>query len=137
MTYDERWLEGVLARGQVRVVGSGGAGVPGRESADTPGRVRPHVSEAAFQAAVVRVAKDCGWDVWHPYSAKRSAPGYFDLTIAKAGQPIILSELKTATGVVTIEQQHWYDTVRQATGVECYIWRPDDMAEIVEKLLRK
>lgn len=88
------------------------------------------LSEAAFMAAVVRLAREHGWLFYHTYSSKKSAPGYFDCTLAKAGQPLVLAELKAATGTLTIEQQQWYETVQQATGVESYIWRPADVERI-------
>src|SRR5262245_22848890 len=92
------------------------------------------MSERAFMQAVRREALAHGWLFYHTFDSRRSAPGFVDCVLAKAGRPIILSELKTATGVVTIEQQRWHDTVAQASGVECYLWRPDDMAAIVATL---
>jgi hypothetical protein len=97
----------------------------------------PAVSERAFMQAVRKEALAAGWLFYHTFDARKSAPGFFDCVLAKPGHPLVLSELKTATGIVTLEQQRWYDTVRQATGVECYLWRPENMAEIVEILLRK
>src|SRR5262245_14470002 len=92
------------------------------------------ITERAFMQAVRREALAHGWLFYHTFDSRRSAPGFVDCVLAKAGYPIVFSELKTATGVVTIEQQRWLDTLRQVTGVECYLWRPDDIAQIVEKL---
>lgn len=96
---------------------------------------KPKMSERALQSAIMRLAKDNGWLAYHTWNARKSAPGYFDCTFAKVGHPLVLAELKTATGSLTIEQQRWYDITKQTTGVECYIWRPDDW-DLVEKLLR-
>jgi hypothetical protein len=122
MTYDERGLEGVLARGQVRVVGG------------MPERRQPPISERAFMQAVRREALANNYMFYHTFDSRRSAPGFFDCVLAKPGYPLVLAELKTETGIITIEQKRWYDTVVQATGVECYLWRPDDMEDICRVL---
>jgi hypothetical protein len=139
MPFDEAWLADVLARGQVRVVGSGGAGDRGRESADTPGRVRPHVSERVFQQAVLRVAKECGWAGYFTKDSRRSPSGFPDLVLVRppsATQPgtALFWELKSADGVVTLAQAHWLRLLCQVTRVEADIWRPDEMAMMIERL---
>jgi len=95
------------------------------------------VPERAFQHAVRKMALQGGWLFYHTYDARKSDAGFFDCVCAKPGYPLILAELKAATGVLTVEQQHWHDTVAHVAAVECYIWRPEDMAEIVSKLLQK
>ena len=54
------------------------------------------VSEKAFMSAVVKMARQYGWLVWHTYTARKSPPGYPDLTFCHpSGQrPLILAELK-------------------------------------------
>lgn len=133
MPYDERWLAGVLAKGQVRLVGSGAAGDRGRESADTPGRVRPHVSERVFQAAVVRVAKSCGWAAMHVHDSRRSPAGFPDLILVRDNVQLCW-ELKSADGVVTLAQAHWLRLLCQVTRVEADVWRPEEMAMMIERL---
>jgi hypothetical protein len=133
MPFDEAWLADVLAKGQVRLVGAGGAGDRGRESADTPGRVRPHVSEAVFQAAVVRVAKEAGWAAMHVHDSRRSPAGFPDLILVRDNVQLCW-ELKSADGVVTLAQAHWLRLLGQVTRVEADVWRPDEMAMLVERL---
>jgi hypothetical protein len=133
MPYDERWLADVLARGQVRVVGSGGAGDRGRESADTPGRVRPHVSERVFQQAVLRVAKEAGWAGYFTKDSRRSPSGFPDLILVRDNVQLCW-ELKSADGIVTLQQAHWLRLLGQVTRVEADIWRPDEMAMMIERL---
>jgi hypothetical protein len=139
MPYDERWLSDLLARGQVRVVGSGGAGDRGQESADTPGRVRPHVSERVFQSAVVRVAKEAGWAAMHVHDSRRSPAGFPDLVLVRppsATHPgtALFWELKSADGVVTLQQAHWLRLLCQVTRVEADIWRPEEWDSLVARL---
>jgi hypothetical protein len=134
MPFDEAWLADVLARGQVRVVGSGGAGDRGRESADTPGRVRPHVSERAFMQAVRREALAGGWLFYHTFDSRRSAPGFVDCVLAKPGRPLLCWELKTADGIVTLAQQRWLEVLGQVAGVETGVVRPEDWSSLVATL---
>jgi hypothetical protein len=92
------------------------------------------VSEAAFQAAVVRLAKQYGWLAYFTWSSKRSPEGYPDLTLAKAGQPLYLCELKREDGQVTPAQAAWLEALGQCTGVVAEIWRPAQLEEIVARL---
>jgi hypothetical protein len=65
----------------------------------------------------------------------RSTPGYPDLTLAKAGGPLLLCELKTDTGTLTAAQADWLALLRQVQGGEVYVWRPTDWPQIEERLL--
>jgi hypothetical protein len=127
MPYDDRWLADVLARGDVRLVGGQAPAGP------------PAVSEAAFQAAVVRVAKSCGWAAMHVHDSRRSPAGFPDLVLVRppsATQPgtALFWELKSADGVVTLAQAHWLRLLCQVTRVEADVWRPEEMATMVERL---
>jgi len=135
MPFDERWLADVLARGQVRVVGSGGAGERRKESADTPGLVRPHVSEKAFMAAVVRLARQEGWLAYHVHDSRRSLPGYPDLTLVHPQRHVALwAELKVPGGVLTLQQMHWLHALGQVERTEASLWTPEDWPGIEETL---
>lgn len=134
MPYDERWLADLLAKGQVRLAGSGVPGDRALHGSDTPGIARPQLSEAVFQAAVIELAKASGWMVWHAYSAKKSAAGYPDLTLARAGCPLICAELKTDTGQLTKAQQAWLAALAGSTGVVSAVWRPSMWEEICREL---
>ena len=92
------------------------------------------VSEKAFMAAVVRFATQQGWKVYHTHDSRKSTPGYPDLTMAKAGCPVIFAELKIAGEKPTIEQQAWLDTLRQAQHTQVFLWRPSDWPQITEVL---
>src|SRR5262245_10901023 len=99
MRLSESEYDALLARGTVWPL----EGTRRREAAV------PAISEKAFQSAIVREATRAGWLVFHPYSAKRSTPGFFDVSLAKAGHPLVLAELKTASGIVLLAQQRWFD----------------------------
>jgi hypothetical protein len=96
--------------------------------------VPPVLAEAVFQAAVVQLAKDCGWLVYFTKNSHNSPSGYPDLTLAKAGQPLYICELKREDGQVTKAQAAWLEALGQCTGVVADIWRPAQLQEIVERL---
>lgn len=125
--WSEEDLTRVLQHGQVHLVG------------ETP-PVGPPISEAAFMAAVIRVARQHDWHVFHPYDSRKSARGYPDLTLARLpghGHPgeVIWSELKVEAPL-TIEQEVWLATLSHVTQTEAYLWTPTDMPEIVARLSR-
>ena len=64
------------------------------------GRPAP-ISEAAFQAAIIRLARQNNYLYYHTHNSKRSPEGFPDLVLAKAGAPLLCIELKTDTGQVT------------------------------------
>lgn len=114
-----------------------------------PGKPPPPESpetEREFQAAVVKLARECGWSlVYHTHDSRRSARGFPDLVLVKPGAAdadgnpvpgtgrLLFAELKSADGTPTAEQLNWLFGVRTA-GVRAYLWRPADWAEIVATL---
>lgn len=94
-------------------------------------------SERAFLRAVVELAQSAGWRCFHPWLSVHSPSGWPDLVAAKAGEPLILAELKTAVGKVTAEQQRWLELLGQVQGVEVHLWRPDNWPEIEARFLRR
>lgn len=106
----------------------------------TPGQV-PQVIEKVFMAAVVRLAKEHSWLVFHPYDSRKSpGPGYPDLTLARLprdGRPgeVIWSELKV-DAPLTIEQEVWLATLSHVTQTRTFLWKPEDMPKIAQILSR-
>lgn len=94
----------------------------------------PVLLEATFQAAVIQLAKDCGWLCYFTKDSRKSPSGYPDLTLAKAGQPLYVCELKRADGQVTKAQQAWLDALARCSGVVAEVWRPSGLEEICQKL---
>lgn len=91
----------------------------------------PAVTERAFQAQVISMAKMLGWMVYHTHDSRRSEPGFPDLVLVR--ERIIYAELKTDKGRQSPEQLIWLSKLNQA-GAETYLWRPRDWDEIEKRL---
>ena len=95
------------------------------------------LSEAEWQSKVVALAKTNGWEHFHAYDARRSEPGFPDLTIwhpRRGG--VLFAELKTETGRVSPAQRAVLGSLHSA-GAEVYLWRPSDLPAVVERLTRR
>jgi hypothetical protein len=92
----------------------------------------PAMSEKVFMAAVIRLAKAHGWEVFHPYSMKRSpGEGYPDLTLVHPERHLcVWAELKVPGGVTTLAQQRWLEVLGQVTSVGATLWTPEDWDRI-------
>ena len=101
----------------------------------TRGQPAP-VSEKAFMQAVVQLARQQQYLVYHTWSSKRSPEGFPDLICARAGSPLLAIETKTDVGQVTAAQASWLAALGQCTGVAAEVWRPADLQTIVERLRR-
>lgn len=89
-----------------------------------------NVSEAAFMRQVITWARRGGYLVYHCHDSRNQEwgtdAGVPDLILAKAGEPLLIPELKAQRGRVTLPQTTWLQTLRLTTGVEAPIWRPGD-----------
>jgi hypothetical protein len=94
----------------------------------------PAVSEKAFMAAVVRLAREAGFLCYHTFDSRRSPSGFMDLVLARAGSPLYAVEVKTDVGTCTKAQEAWLAALAGSTGVETGVWRPSMWSEIVEQL---
>ena len=96
------------------------------------------ISEKAFQAMVVALARSRGWKCYHTYDSRRSAKGYPDLTMVRhqpfGGGGVIWMELKSEKGRVTQDQREWVEELRRAHQ-RAYVLRPSDWS-FIEELLR-
>ena len=98
----------------------------------------PVVSEKAFQQAIMRLAKQHSWLVYHTHDSRKSPAGYPDLTLARLpgkvhpGQ-LVIAELKV-DAPLTIEQEVWLATLSHVTHTRTYLWKPDDLPLIREVL---
>lgn len=121
-------LHRVTQQGQCRIVDAPPPPPPpGQESYGA-------MSEKAFMAAILKCATQHGWNVFHPWDSRKSAPGYPDLTLARAGESVIFAELKVGDAQPTLEQRAWLHTLAQATNTRVYLWRPSDWDAIVAVL---
>ena len=96
--------------------------------------IPPVVSEKAFMTAVIRLAKEHAWLVYHTHDSRKSFPGYPDLTLAKPGKPVIFSELKVPGGALTLQQHAWLEALTLAEGKEVHLGQPEHWALIEARL---
>ena len=99
------------------------------------------VREADFQAAVIELARLCGWRVAHFHDSRRQvggklvgdkdAAGFPDLVMVRLGE-LLFVELKSAKGGLTRLQWAWMDDLSRVA--ECYTWRPADWSGIERRL---
>ena len=76
-----------------------------------------------------------GWWAFHPYSAKRSAPGFPDLTLVR--DRVIFAELKRDRGGRLSPAQIGVHELLRAAGAEVYVWwLPRDLPEVARVLAR-
>ena len=103
------------------------------------------MTEAQFQAQVLNLARLYGWRSAHFSDSRRQIrPGVFVGDRGAAGWPdlvlvrerIVFAELKAANGRLRRGQAAWLDALK-AAGAETYVWRPDDLPEIVAVFSRR
>ncbi len=88
------------------------------------------IAEKDFQKGVVRLARQLGYSVFHPFLSIRSDPGFPDLVLIRPADGrysgrVIFCELKRVGKEPTEKQQAWLD-VLAAAGAEVHLWRPGD-----------
>lgn len=91
------------------------------------------VSEAAFQALVVDLARWLGWECWHDNDSRRNDAGWPDLVLVR-DERMIVAELKAERGRLRAEQAYWMRLLLRVKGVEYRLWRPRDWETIVRTL---
>jgi hypothetical protein len=95
-------------------------------------------TERQWQAWVIHNAM---YNKWSHYHAPDNKPdgltgkvqmivaGFPDLVLVK-GNRLVFAELKREKGKVTEAQKVWLKRL-EATGAECYIWRPSQWEEVL------
>lgn len=73
------------------------------------------------------------WLVHHAGDSRRSDAGLPDLILVRPPR-VVFAELKTERGRLRPAQVEWLDALRACPGVEAFVWRPSDSAEIVSTL---
>ena len=104
-------------------------------------RIKP-ISEKEFTSQVLAYAKLRGWRSAHFRSARTAkgwatpvqgdGKGFPDLVLVR-GEKVIIAELKVGKNKATKEQAEWLTAFADA-NLECYVWRPEQWAEIEEVL---
>lgn len=103
------------------------------------------ITEREFEAQVKDLAVRLGYMYYHTWRSFHSPAGFPDCTMVRLEPTpkLIVAELKSATGQLTIEQYAWLRAIQELgklTGgiIDAYLWKPDDMepngGEIVEIL---
>jgi len=102
----------------------------------TPARaVLDAMPERAFQAQVVAYARLNGWRCWYVHDSRRSPAGWPDVVAIRGGR-MVVAELKSEKGRLTVDQQDALCLLRQVPGIEVFVWRPSDFDEI-ERVLQR
>ena len=83
---------------------------------------------------VIDLADLLGWLVYHTHDSRRSAAGFPDLVFVR-GERLIVAELKTERGRVSNAQSAWLAALDAISGIETYVWRPNDWP-VIETMLR-
>lgn len=147
----DRGAAGVASPGRVRGTGAAtrrsAEGDAGRSASATRGvapgwrallgLARQHpdrVDEEQWQEVVLSIAITYGWRVYHSYDARRSVPGYPDVTLVRRGR-LIFAELKTTAGKVSPEQRAWLSDLSECLGVDTCVWRPSDVDTVLTTLM--
>jgi hypothetical protein len=87
---------------------------------------QPALTEKQLQAAVMKLAKLRGFEVFHPAVSQFSAAGWPDLVLSRPDRTLF-RELKSAKGKLTAAQEGWLDRLR-LSGLDADVWRPADLA---------
>jgi hypothetical protein len=132
------WLDQALARGLIDPAQL----LPRARAAEPPVTVTTSLvvaplldcREKDFMAAVIALAKSCGWRYYHTHDSRLSAAGFPDLVLVRGGV-LVFAELKAATGKPTPDQHAWLDALAAVPGVHTHLWRPADWPEIVAALM--
>lgn len=85
-------------------------------------------------SAVLELARWKHWRTYHTHDSRKSAPGFPDLVLVRAGE-LIFVELKTDEGKVTPAQREWLNAL-SGCGAETHIWRPADLELVKARLWR-
>lgn len=89
-------------------------------------------TEKQFMAMVIRLARLCGWSVYHVHDSRRSAHGWPDLVLCRPPR-LLFVELKTDVGETTTEQEQWLGRLQECDQV-ARVWRPRDW-KVIEAVL--
>lgn len=92
------------------------------------------VTEKAWQADLVKLARTLGWRHFHTYRSTKSPSGFPDLVLVR--ERVIFLELKTERGKLSRSQKEWLSALL-AAGAEAYVFRPRDLQAIGKVLAHR
>ena len=94
------------------------------------------MTEKDLQEAIEDLAGKLGWLTYHTRLPWKSAVGFPDLVMVRAGR-VVVAELKRAGKEPTEAQRRWLEEFGLNPGVEVYAWTPDDwFAGAIDEVLR-
>ncbi|MBF6618812.1 MAG: VRR-NUC domain-containing protein [Patulibacter sp.] len=106
------------------------------------------LTEQAWQHQVIGIARLGGWRrIYHAPHGGRSGraaygqipegTGFPDLLLIRVRTDgtadILVAELKTQRGKLGKQQPEWLKAF-MAAGIEAYVWRPDDLDQVTQRL---
>lgn len=95
------------------------------------------ITEADFQASVIRHARLRGYWVYHTYDSRHSEAGFPDTVIVHPEHPdwpVVMAELKKETTKPTTAQEAWLEALA-GRRIETRLWRPSSWEEIERTLV--
>lgn len=90
------------------------------------------LSEKAFQAEIVELARLRGWVEFHQFDSRRSREGWPDLVLIRPPR-VLFWEVKSEHGRATEDQLATLAAL-QDCGLEARIVKPSDWASVQEQL---
>lgn len=106
------------------------------------------MTEEELSIEVKKLSKLYGWRMHHCRAARTQKgwrtpiegdPGFPDWILlrenADRSAKLLIVELKSENGILSLAQKQWLDLLNRVPGVEVYTWRPKDLEQI-EKCLR-
>ena len=89
------------------------------------------MTEREWQNQVTQLMTIWGWRWYHTHDSRRSKRGFPDLAAVR--ERLIIVEVKTDRGRLTIDQAEWIRDL-EAAHVEVYVWRPRDWNAVTAAL---
>lgn len=93
------------------------------------------VPEQTVLNAVRLHARINGWLVYHTHDSRKSERGFPDI-VATNGSRLLFAELKRANGKLTVEQERWIQLLDHTGKVDAFVWRPEDIVDVVPNYFR-
>jgi len=129
------WTEDDLRNAVLRMHGPGAAQAMVGPVGSIVHSAPPVITHKAFQAAIVRLAQAHAWKAHYTANSRKSPAGWFDLILARPGDPLLIAELKVGNDTLSPDQQDWLRILRAVPGIEVYVWHgPDAWPQIDARL---
>jgi hypothetical protein len=91
------------------------------------------ISEKHWLTDVLEISALFGWQAYHTFDSRRSQPGFPDLVLARPPR-LILAELKSDTGRLSLAQRDWLATLEGCDRIQTRLWRPQDRDRVLAEL---